>query len=232
MGNFTSFPNDSSASLSSESTVHYPEDNCDEDSPSHAAYAKAVSDGQLHYLQSLSPDERDQVLGVAGFTPSERVKTIISDEGHEKPGRFLTDEEVALVVRDCYNEIIGGEIDENYVGELVFAIVDRSTEDFKIKGEGLESGLEQILCLASGVVKVQPLAEGDDGYSHPHVFVQHCFVDGIRELEEFGKKQSHIWRLSDKGRCAMDELVSKFGEKYGRFQYLATTPEPSLQHQG
>ena len=106
MGNTTSyFDDDSTHPLPSVTSDHFSEDGC-EDSPSHDAWAKAVSDTYLNYLRSFSAEDQDHALGVTGLTPSERVKMIICNDGHDNPGRFLTNEEIALAVRDCYTEIM------------------------------------------------------------------------------------------------------------------------------
>jgi hypothetical protein len=224
MGNTDSSPNCITTSSSSCDSLHGPEDNCPENSPFHAAYAKAVSDDQLIYLESFSTEEQDRLLGLTGLTPSQRVKAAILNDNHEKPGRFLTTKEIALAGNDCYIDICDNEIDEYYIPELVFAVVDRATQDASTKGEGLEIGLEQVLFLASAIAKGQGCGVNN--------IVQAGFEDGIRELEEFGKESDHEWRLSNKAKLSLVELIATFKDVYGPFDHLAATSDLLVGCQG
>jgi hypothetical protein len=227
MGNFTSFLNDSSASLCSDITVHHPEDGCHDDSPSHAAYAKAVTDSRLKYLRSLSPEEQARVLGTEGCSPTERTRTILLDERIQRPGRFLTKEEIDLAVQESYDDICDGNISPIYVNATIEGIWDRTVEDAVAEGKGIQEGVEQLLWLTSRVVKGQACRECGAGIGGNRHYVNHFTVMALEELEQTGKDLGLEWRLSDKGRFTLDKLIAIFESDYGKFQHLAETPNPS-----
>jgi hypothetical protein len=186
-----------------------------------------VTEEQLKYLRSLSPEEQARVLGTEGCSPTGRARTILLDEGIQKPGHLLIKEEIDLAVQECYDDICRGDISPIYINAVIEGIWDRTVEDAITEGKGIQEGVEQLLWLTSRVVKGQACRECGVGIGEDRHSVNHFTVMALEELEQTGKDMGLEWRLSNKGRFTLDKLIAIFESDYGKFQHLAETPNPS-----
>jgi hypothetical protein len=171
-------------------------------------------------------------LGTEGCSPTARARTILLDERIEKPGHLLTKEEIDLAVRECYDNICNGRISPVYIDAVIMGIWDRTVEDASTKGAEIQEGVEQILWLASRVVKGQACGECGEGIVRNGHSVNDFTVMALEELGQTGKDVGLEWKLSDKGRFMLDKLISIFESDYGKFRHLAETRDASDRYRG
>jgi len=204
---------------------HSPDDGCHPDAPSHSAYVRTLSDRQVNYLNSLSSDQQARVLGVVGLTSAQRVKSILLNNSIHQPGLFLSKAEIAIGVKDCYDAIAAGRIDVYDIFAVIEGILDRTKEDAIVKGEGIEGGVQQLLFLASRMVKGEACEECEVGVISCWTSVHFDFIDALVEIEEFATKHDLKFQLDTKAEFALDKLCKIFegislGRGYSTFRYL------------
>jgi hypothetical protein len=117
---------------------------------------------------------------------------------------------------------------------VVEGVIDRTTEDARTKGEGVQGGAEQLLSIAARMVKGEKCecVECGPAVSHRPTAVHDFVVMGLEELEEVAKELNLEWRLSERGRFCLHKLSSTdHGLVYNSVKHLANTPGPQDYHQ-
>ena len=212
---------------------HQWNDHCNPDSPSHAAFAKEVSDQQLTYLQSLPLFQRNQALGVAGLDATQRAKTILLNQGIEHPGLLLTSPDIKLAVEDVLEHIRDGSHNDTYFIAVVEGVIDRTKENARTKGEGVQGGAEQLLSIAARMAKGEKCecVECGPAVSRRPTSVHDFVMMGLEELEEVAKELNLIWKLSERGRFCLHKLSTIEEAVYTPVKHLANYPGPQNYHQ-
>lgn len=174
------------------------------------------------YVQALSPAENlNLIQSLAQGDSTKRAKCILlSDKGIDKPPFTLTRNDIALLVKDCLNDIGHYKFDELFIGALIEGIENQVKRDINQSGEVLGEGIGQLLDLASLLIKgrdceVCRIRGSGDKVS---LFLHDKFVQAIKDLDKFGYQRECKWLLDGRRTYALDEL-SGFDDAYRSFAF-------------
>jgi hypothetical protein len=176
---------------------------------------------QLKYLQNLPAKHRAMIIDALDET-TEKAKAVIVH--HYTPSAIIpTKKQIGLTYQDCYAEIARGNADENYVFSVIHALVYQANNSGYLNGKEVQEAVEQLINLASRLVKGEQCSECDIDYTSPNRLstgVQEDAASGMMEIVDEARENDVLWELGYKSKFALAKLSSIFPTPYQPLQYL------------
>jgi hypothetical protein len=178
----------------------------------------------LQYLRDLPVQHKAMIMD-AVEDPIKKAKTaVLMNTGAILPPK-PTKEQINLTVRDCYNDIVQGKVYENYIE----AIHDTIVSSYKENRYGEKEGVEQLVSLASRLVKGEECLECMISFQSPtrgSDVLHRVLCEGIHKIVGDERDADKQWSLSLKSRSALDKLCRIFPTPYRPLRYLLGKKNP------
>jgi hypothetical protein len=185
---------------------------------------------QLQYLRDLPAQHKAMIMdAIEG--PIKKAKTLVMAQGGHMPWLPKpTKEQITLAYHDCNNYIVQGGIAESYIDSIRHSILSYpTTKDHKY---GEKDGIEQLLSLASRLVKGEHCGECRTNFKSPtgrfgnsdelHHKVGRAIGCIVGDTRGSGMGR---W-LSLKTKFALYKLCSIYPEYYRPLEYLIRNSNP------
>jgi len=177
---------------------------------------------QLQYLRDLPPKHKTMIKNTVD-DPTEKAKTAVLMHGGGMVPPKPTKEQITLAYQDCYYDIVKGKVDENYIDSIRHAVVSYLLKDGRIYEKSVQEAVEQLLYLASRMVKGENCLECGIDYTSSirgSDELHEILAEGVGEIVRHAKEVGVEWSLGFKSEFALNKLSSIFPAYYQPVRYL------------
>jgi hypothetical protein len=179
-----------------------------------SAKAKKSSERFSQYLKPLSPEEiYSTVLQHLENDPTKRAKfMLMNDTTIGKPIIPMTQGDMYLIVKDCYERIAGNSADLAYINAVVEGIEQQVHRAQGSLEELMIWAIEKILDLAARMVKGEGCTDCCGNCRKPNRFDSFSKANILDALDDLGFEAADegidLSRLSDRAKFCLDKLRS------------------------
>ena len=184
----------------------------------------------LQYLRDLPAQHKAMIMD-AMEDPIQKARMVVKAQGGYMPWfPNPTREQIILAYQECYNDIVKGEVDKDYIDSIRESILSHPVPESHRHEQ--KDGVEQLLSLASRLVKGEHCGECNTNFKSPtrrfkgldelHGKVGRSIVCIIGDAK--GSKAE--WSLSLKSKFALNKLSYIYPHEYRPLKFLIRDPNP------
>jgi hypothetical protein len=180
---------------------------------------------QLQYLRDLPAQHKFMIMDAIEDPVKKARMVVMVQGGHMISLPEPTGEQITLAYQDCYNDIVKGDVDENCIDSIRQAILSYPTSEYHNYGK--KEGVEQLLSLASRMIKGERCGECEISFRSPTRGSDDLHRELSRAIRHIVGDTRMGSSLSLKSKFALKKLCSIYPSYYRPLEeYLIGNTNP------